>query len=133
MALPVHEILVAHLLELPRAWPALATGQRGFTWDDHCTYVSYARLLLTVALLRRGPHVPMARLVLQKARAMHCAGLAHQMRVELICLRDITYVQGATWLDGPFRSIGESDATWQPTAQDREEVLCYVDTDSEDD
>jgi hypothetical protein len=123
------DIFIGYLLGLQRQWPALATGQRGFTWDDHPTYLFYAQTLLVATLLRRGPHVPMARLALQKARSMKCAGLAHQMRVELICLRDITGVQGPTWLDGPIHSIGEADDTWEPTERDREEVEWSVDDD----
>jgi hypothetical protein len=126
MALQV-EILLRHLLDMQREWPELATGQKGFTWDDHCTYVKYARVLLKIGLLHRTSELPEIRLALQKARAMHCAGLAHHMRVEIICLGDHTGCYGSTWLAGPIRTLRENDVTYLPTRMDREQFELCVD------
>jgi hypothetical protein len=131
MALHV-EVLLRHLLNMQREWPELATGQKGFTWDDHCTYVSYARVLLRVGLLHRTPELPWIRLALQKARAMHASGLAHQLRVEIICLGDHTGCYGSTWLAGPMRTLRENDVTYLPTRMDREQFeLCAEDSDED--
>jgi hypothetical protein len=118
----VLEIVRGNLVDMQAKWPALATNQQADTWDAHYVYAAYARLLLSLTLLRRSPDVPMARFALQKARAMRCAGLAHQFRVELICIRDLTGVRAATWMGGPLPWLGESDANWAPTAQDREQA-----------
>jgi hypothetical protein len=132
MALHV-EILLRHLLDMQRQWPELATGQKGFTWDDHPTYVSYARVLLRVGLLHRTPELPDVRLALQKARAMHASGLAHQLRVEIICLGDHTGCYGSTWLAGPMRTLREDSVTYLPTRKDREQFEMCVETDSDED
>jgi hypothetical protein len=132
----VLEIVRGNLVDMQAKWPALATNQQADTWDMHCLYAAYARLLLSLTLLRRSPDLPMARFALQKARAMRCAGLAHQFRVELMCIRDLTGVRAATWMGGPLPWLGESDANWAPTARDREQAhfaLHCPDSDEETD
>jgi hypothetical protein len=132
----VLEVVRQNLIDMQANWPALATGQKEDTWDMHYVYPVFARLLLSLTLLRRSPNMPMARFALQKARAMRCAGLAHQFRVELICIRDLTGVRAATWMGGPLPWLGESDANWAPTAGDREQAhfaLHCPDSDEETD
>jgi hypothetical protein len=118
------EALVSYYLKQQRAWPALPLGRRG-GWDEERAYLTYARELLSVALLHRGPHVLQARLVLQKARALYSAGMAHCYRVSLLCVEDLGHVRSGRALGGPMRALCEGE-DWAPTEHEFDTCVYYT-------
>jgi hypothetical protein len=121
------ETLVAYYLEQQRAWPALPTDRsEGLNWDRTRAYQVYAQELLKNTLLCRGPHVLQARLALQKARAMHTAGLAHGFRVSLFCIEMFEYARSAWDVRGPCRALGHRGGEWYPTRAEMNEVLLHA-------
>jgi hypothetical protein len=118
------EVYTRHLLNMEEEWPALADMRDDATWSFPWYYREYGRTLLATTLLYRAREVPAMRLTLQKARAMHCAGIAHLYHKELICMQPYSFVRSCLWM-GPNFGLGETPHNFYPT--EVEEARFYDD------
>jgi hypothetical protein len=118
--------IVAHwLLRHEEEWPALADMRETSRWAFPRSYKNHARMLLSVALLRRTPDLPAMRLSLQKARAMTSTGLAHLFHKEVICLQRFSVVLSGLDL-GPCPELGETEENYAPTEEEKRDFYRYA-------